>query len=205
VSRLPAVTDDIALRFLFLPVLRCFSSRRSPLREAIAVGIPIRRSPVLRLRAASRSLSQLGTSFVGFRAEPFTRRHSSHCSDSVNESSGRLDRTYTRCHTHASVRGSACIDPSHPRSHGMVHRFAVPGSNALHHLRCTTSFRGREMDPLGFEPRASALQRRRSAAELWARPRVLALVVLRCSIGQSSVSSASCVGRGLRLGPGLWR
>ena len=66
------------MRFLFLPILRCFSSRRSPLREAIAVGIPIRRSPVLRLRAAPWSVSQLGTSFVGFRAEPFTRWHSSH-------------------------------------------------------------------------------------------------------------------------------
>ena len=78
VSRSPAVTDDIALRFLFLPVLRCFSSRRSPLRGAIAVGIPIRRSRVLPLPAGPSSLSQLGTSFVGFRAEPFTRRHSSH-------------------------------------------------------------------------------------------------------------------------------
>ena len=72
-----AVTNGVSLRFLFLPVLRCFNSRRSPLREAIAVGIPIRRSRVLRLRAASSGLSQLGTSFVGFRAEPSTRWRSS--------------------------------------------------------------------------------------------------------------------------------
>ena len=39
-----AVTDDITLRFLFLPVLRCFNSRGSPLRKAIAVRIPIRTS-----------------------------------------------------------------------------------------------------------------------------------------------------------------
>ena len=78
ISFSPAVTNDIALRFLFLPVLRCFSSRRSPLREAIAVGIPIRKSQVLPLPAGPLSLSQLGTSFIGFRAEPFTRRHSSH-------------------------------------------------------------------------------------------------------------------------------
>ena len=78
VSRSPAVSDDIALRFLFLPLLRCFSSGRSPLREAIAVGIPIRKSRVLPLPAGPSSLSQLGTSFIGFRAEPFTRRHSSH-------------------------------------------------------------------------------------------------------------------------------
>ena len=66
------------LRFLFLPVLRCFNSRRSPLRKAIAVGIPIRRSQVLRLRAASLGLSQLGPSVVGARAEPSTSWHSSH-------------------------------------------------------------------------------------------------------------------------------
>ena len=66
------------LRFLFLPVLRCFNSRRSPLRKAIVKGIPIRRSRVLRLRAASSGLSQLGTSVVGARAEPSTSWHSSH-------------------------------------------------------------------------------------------------------------------------------
>jgi hypothetical protein len=32
------------------------------------------------------------------------------------------------------------------------------------------SHRAREMDPLGFEPRASSLQRRHSTTELWARP-----------------------------------
>ena len=64
--------------FLFLRILRCFSSPRSLLREAIAVGIPIRKSRVLRLRAASPGLSQLGTSVVGSRAELSTRRHSSH-------------------------------------------------------------------------------------------------------------------------------
>ena len=63
---------------LFLPILRCFSSRRSPLRAAIAVGIPIRRSRVLRLRAAPSGLSQLGTSVVGSRAEPSTSWRSSH-------------------------------------------------------------------------------------------------------------------------------
>ena len=44
VSRSLAVTDDITLRFLVLPILRCFSSRGCSLREAIAVGIPIRKS-----------------------------------------------------------------------------------------------------------------------------------------------------------------
>ncbi len=64
--------------FLFLPVLRCFNSRRSPLREAIAVGIPIRRSQVLTLHAGPLGLSQLGTSFIGTRAELSTSWHSSH-------------------------------------------------------------------------------------------------------------------------------
>lgn len=44
------------------------------------------------------------------------------------------------------------------------------------------------MDPLGFEPRASSLQRRHSTAELWAHPlsgtRSLALIVQRCPIGR---------------------
>ena len=64
VSRSLAVTDDITLRFLFLPILRCFSSRGSSLREAIVREILIRKSVVLRLRAAPHSLSQLGTSFI---------------------------------------------------------------------------------------------------------------------------------------------
>jgi hypothetical protein len=43
------------------------------------------------------------------------------------------------------------------------------------------------MDPLGFEPRASSLQRRHSTTELWAhlpRGRTIALVVQRCPIGR---------------------
>ncbi len=64
VSRSLAVTNDITLRFLFLPILRCFSSRGSSLREAIVREILIRKSVVLRLRAAPHSLSQLGTSFI---------------------------------------------------------------------------------------------------------------------------------------------
>jgi hypothetical protein len=136
----PQLLTTSQLRFLFLPVLRCFSSRRSPLREAIAVGIPIRKSRVLPLRAGPPGLSQLGTSFVGFRAEPFTRRHSSHCGDSVK----RVQWTPgSHVHTVSSTRPrrGACIDPSHPRSHGMVHRSSVTGSNAFTHLRSVDSNR----------------------------------------------------------------
>ena len=117
-----AVTDGIPVWSLFLPLLRCFSSRRSPLRKAIAVGIPIRGSRVLSLRAAPPGLSQLGTPFVGARAEPSTRWQSSHA--------GRFDDEQIqltpglRVHTASSTRPGmgACIGPSHPRLHGVVHR-----------------------------------------------------------------------------------
>ncbi len=41
VSSSLAVTNDIAVCFLFLSVLRCFSSRRSLLRVAIVKGFPL--------------------------------------------------------------------------------------------------------------------------------------------------------------------
>ena len=44
VSRSLAVTDDITLRFLVLPILRCFSSRGCSLREAIVEEILIGKS-----------------------------------------------------------------------------------------------------------------------------------------------------------------
>ena len=55
--------------FLFLRVLRCFNSPRSQshagsLRVAVT-GSPIRRSPDQRLLAPTRSISQLGTTFLG--------------------------------------------------------------------------------------------------------------------------------------------
>ena len=62
---------------LVLPLLRCFNSGSSLLRVAIVIRIPIRRSRVLSLHAGPTSFSQLGTSFVGSRAEPFTSWHSS--------------------------------------------------------------------------------------------------------------------------------
>ena len=55
----------------------------------------------------------------------------------------------------------------------------------------------RYMDPLGFEPRASSLQRRHSTAELWARSpvrerrEVVALVVLGCPVGRAGGGRAS--------------
>ena len=113
--------------FLFRPILRCFSSRRSPLREAIAVGIPIRRSYVLRLRAAPIGFSQLGTSFVGSQAEPSTSWHSSHVCWNVltrwYESSICLELCVHAVSSRPLVVARRTFDPSHPHSRGVVHIF----------------------------------------------------------------------------------
>ena len=64
--------------FLFLPLLRCFSSRRLPsitygfsyrYLSFSQVGFPIRISPDRWLFAPPRSFSQLITSFIGFRCQ----------------------------------------------------------------------------------------------------------------------------------------
>ena len=151
-----------------------------PIARSNCEGIPIRRSWVLSLHAAPPGLSQLGTSFVGARAEPFTRRLSSHAVRSLfpNEL-GPVDvwiaRTYGLICT--PKVGGACINPSHPRLHGVVHRFSVLTFERRHPLKGCGFERARNMDPLGFEPRASALQRRRSATELWAHPPVKEVIV----------------------------
>lgn len=61
VSRSLAVTNDIADCFLFLFLLRCFNSERSPLREAIAWGFPFgdpQFFPSMRVPEAYRSLAR---------------------------------------------------------------------------------------------------------------------------------------------------
>jgi len=57
---------------------KMFQFSTFPIAQGNCEGIPIRRSWVLRLRAAPSGLSQLGTSFFGARAEPSTSWHSSH-------------------------------------------------------------------------------------------------------------------------------
>ena len=68
--------------FLFLRVLRCFSSPGSPLQPMysaadtwtlLQVGFPIRKSPDQSLFAAPRGLSQLATSFIAFRCQGIHR------------------------------------------------------------------------------------------------------------------------------------
>ncbi len=70
--------------------------------------------------------------------------------------------------TRAGVNGHV-FNPSHPRLHGVVHRscFGVE-SSGVSHLRDTVFDSLRVMDPQGFEPWASSLQRRHSTTELWA-------------------------------------
>ena len=110
------------------------------MRKAIAVGIPIRKSRVLRLRAPPPSLSQLGTSVFGSRAEPSTSRHSSH-SDGRTPRPGKTGSvdvwvalTYGRHRTSRGQPGSVS-NPSHPRSHGVVHRFVGSERLSVAHLR----------------------------------------------------------------------
>src|SRR5437867_11973063 len=49
-----------------------------PFGTTLRLGGPIRRSSDHRFLAPTRRISQLGTSFVGARAEPFPRQHVSH-------------------------------------------------------------------------------------------------------------------------------
>ena len=75
-----AATRGIPFWFLFLPLLRCFSSGGSRSREGAPrfrrtmVGSPIQVSPVLRLHAPTRGVSLLAAPFFGSQAEPFSRR-----------------------------------------------------------------------------------------------------------------------------------
>ena len=62
--------------FLFLQVLRCFSSLRLPLKRCTVfnrTGSPIRKSPDQFLFANTRSLSQLTTSFVALGSQGILR------------------------------------------------------------------------------------------------------------------------------------
>ena len=116
-----------------------------------------------------------------------------------------MDAWTTRTHGRIcnASRRLACIDPSHPHLRGVVHRFAFGLSRSVvSHLRGAIRLDShRVMDPLGFEPRASSLQRRHSPTELWAHLRSscgteskLASTVQRCPIGRV----------GGRVGRGVW-
>lgn len=67
-----ATTQGIDIFFLFLRVLRCFSSPRSPRNNAVTglqpAGLPIRTPPDHNLFAVTRRFSQLTASFIASRS-----------------------------------------------------------------------------------------------------------------------------------------
>ena len=134
-----AVTNGIAVCVLFLLLLRCFNSERSPLREAIARGFPFgdpQFFPSMQVPEAYRSLARPSSALEPSHSPAGTVASLMDVTLVTRitvGSSGRLDRTYIRCH-HALVDASA-FDPSHPRLRGMVHRSCVTQSNAVLHLR----------------------------------------------------------------------
>ena len=108
--------------FLFLLLLGCFRSEGSSSHLGVsqvlsATGSPIRVSPDRRLRAPTRSLSQLATPFVSAQAEPFVRRrimpsplgthtrfastivllHSSHCEPGISPGPLKLSSLSRLC------------------------------------------------------------------------------------------------------------
>lgn len=73
-----AVTNSISIDFFSCPYADVSTQGvpnpyGSPQK---VVGVPIRKSTDQRFHAPPRGLSQLGTSIIGPRAQPFTRRHS---------------------------------------------------------------------------------------------------------------------------------
>ncbi len=106
VSRSLAVSNDIALRFLFLSILRCFNSRGSPLRGAIVKRFPFGDPwffASVRLPMAFRSLARPSSASEPSYPPGGTVANVKFGCDSMklHESSGRLDRTYTRCHQYS--------------------------------------------------------------------------------------------------------
>ncbi len=101
-----AVTNDIAVCFLFLSILRCFNSRRSPLRKAIARGFLFgdpKFFPSVRVPWAYRSLARpssalepsdppVGTVATFFRIGCYTK-----CSG-CDPGTGPVDAWTTRTH-----------------------------------------------------------------------------------------------------------
>ena len=136
VSRSLAVTNDIADCFLFLPILRCFSSRRSPLRKAIARGFLFGNPEFfasVRLPRAFRSLARPSSALepsyspASVVATQIIRVSSVLDHVRADSLSAELVQWTSGSHVHmvSSHPGwsSRVFDPSHPRLHGMVHQF----------------------------------------------------------------------------------
>ncbi len=132
--------------------------------KAAAKAIRIRESRVPRLHAPSPGLSQLGTPFVSARAEPSTGWHRMAKQIQLTpEPSGT-----TKLLTHSFIRTNRNV-----RLRPYVYlkwRVALPTMLSHGGASSRITHRGlleiNLMDSEGFEPSASALQRRRSATEL---------------------------------------
>lgn len=133
-----AVTNGIAVCVLFLFLLRCFNSERSPLREAIARGFPFgdpQFFPSMQVPEAYRSLARPSSALEPSHSPAGTVARLMDVTLVTRitvGSSGRLDRTYIRCHN--ALVDARAFDPSHPRLRGMVHRSCVDQPSALDHL-----------------------------------------------------------------------
>lgn len=121
---------------------------------------------------------------------------------SSDPGTGPVDAWTTRTHGLICTpvdSGPALTLPTHACAGWCIGSCFGLNQSPVSHLRDTIRFDlTRLMDPQGFEPWASSLQRRHSTTELWAHPElangelgdqsgVLALTVLRCPLGQTLV------------------
>lgn len=122
---------------------------------AEASRIPIRGSTDRRLLATPRGISQLGTLFIGARAEPFTRRRNS--SSSGDDSNWRPGM---RLHRPSSAGAPACrtrltASAASPRN------LAIPRVHVSSHRRVPSRRRGNEREA-GRGPKGAEWTRRDS-------------------------------------------
>ena len=132
--------------FLFLRVLRCFSSPRLPPRMRVTTspwsGCPIRKSPDQRLFAPPRSLSQLITSFIASESQGIPHA---------------LLVTFSNFLTRVFLFS---LQASHPQGHGLAcQAFFFQYVNEL-----SLPFCGSLVEDHGLEPRTPCLQSRCSTS-----------------------------------------
>ena len=155
--------------FLFLRVLRCFSSPRSPpcihgWRRSTPPGCPIRTSADHRLHAPTRGFSQLAASFIAFRSQGIRRAPFSSFSPRHRPTGQR------RACLLAFV--SSGRQQGRPTLVISFFRCCVPTCQRTDGKRATTRPLGagrhsRIVENIGFEPMASCVRCKRSSqAEL---------------------------------------
>jgi hypothetical protein len=206
-----AVTNSISIDFFSCPYADVSTQGVPNLYRSCQkdTGVPIRKSTDQRFHAPPRGLSQLGTSIIGSRAQPFTRRHSNakrhyyttnillNClyffkdPDSfslpaltnkplkrirhtlaLHSNSASKDNHVHSLNPQPGQTGGVSSSPStlldgctkHQIELMNITRYALSWSaNTLQAHKPLKGFECSAVDLLGFEPRASALQRRRSS------------------------------------------